>query len=325
MDVFRWCFIGTGGIAQRVARAITPTGRHKIISVWNRTSSKALKFAKKYDSTAYPTAEEAMLADGVDGIYIAVTADQHEKYTLMALDLKKPVLCEKPFAPNHKTAIRLFELSQKNNTYLCEAMWTWFNNTSREVKKWVESKLIGEIVSASFWFSVPIARFSKSSRLLDPNRCGGTLLDVGVYPFHYAYELFGKPQSVKTIGNVTKGVDYEETVFFNYADFQVKIETSIMKYQGELLIIQGTKGSIRVPYFHDAKKAILKTNEIKIIYLNPDGKSSELFIPQFDKVAAEIKAGVIASSWVTPKSTIETLILLDESRRQMGLVFPFEE
>lgn len=325
MEVFKWCFIGTGGIAQRVADVIIPTGRHKIVSVWNRTSSKANAFAKKYKSKAYSTAEEAILAEGVDGVYIAVTADQHEKYTLLAINLKKPVLCEKPFAPNHETAIRMFESSVINDTYVCEAMWTWFNKTAIKVKKWINSKVIGDILSASFWFSVPIAKFNKSSRLLDPNRCGGTLLDVGVYPFHYAYELFGMPVSIKTIGSIHKGVDYEETVHFNYEDFQVKIQTSIMKYKGEMLMIKGTNGSIRVPFFHDAKKAILKINGNKKIYINPDGRSSQLFIPQFDKVASEIKSKVISSSWVTPKSTLDTMILLDESRRQMGLVFPFEK
>lgn len=324
MEVFRWCFIGTGSIAHTVAKVIIPTKRHQIVSVWNRTSNKAIKFAKKYQSIAYSTAEEAILAEGVDAVYIALTADQHEKYTLMVLNLKKPVLCEKPFAPNHLAAIRMFESSRINNMYLCEAMWTWFNSTSIEVKKWIDSQMIGDIVSATLCFSVPIARFRNSRRLLDPNRCGGALLDVGVYPFHYAYELFGMPISISTLGSIHRSVDYGETVYLKYEKFQVKIQSSIMKYQGEHVIIKGTKGTIRIPFFHVAKKAILKTKDMKKVYINTDGRGMQLFIPQFDKVASEMRLGLLESSWVTPKSTIDTLILLDESRSQMGLVFPFE-
>ncbi|MBN2300428.1 MAG: Gfo/Idh/MocA family oxidoreductase [Acholeplasmataceae bacterium] len=325
MEAFRWCFIGTGGIAHTVAKVIIPTGRHQIVSVWNRTVSKAEKFAKKYNATVYPTAEEAILAHGVDGVYIALTADQHEAYTLLALNLKKPVLCEKPFAPNQLSALRMFEASKLNNMYLGEAMWTWFSNTSIEVKKWISSNMIGDIVSASLWFSVPIARFSKSSRLRDPNKCGGALLDVGVYPIRYAYELFGMPKSIQTLGDVHNGIDYGETVYLNYPEFQVKVQSSIMKYKGEHVTIHGTKGTIQIPYFHVAKKAILKKKGMKKIYINPDGKGTQLLIPQFDKVASEIKSGIIESAWVTPKSTLDTQILLDECRRQMVLFFPFEK
>jgi predicted dehydrogenase len=324
MEVFRWCFIGAGGIAQTAAKVILPTGRHQIVSVWNRSSSRADEFAATYGSISYPTAEEAMLAEGVDGVYIAVTADQHEKYTLMALNYRKPVLCEKPFAPNHLAAVRMFESSAKNKTYLCEAMWTWFNNTSIQVKKWIDSQLIGDIVSATIWFSVPIARFNKKSRLLDLNRCGGALLDVGVYPIHYAYELFGFPQSVRAVGNVHQGLDHGETVYLNYDKFQVKIQSSIMKYQGEYAIIRGTEGTIRIPFFHVAKKALIKTKQMKKVYINPDGSGYRFLIPQFDQVASEIKQGLMMSSFVTPKSTLDTLLILDECRKQMNVVFPFE-
>ena len=34
MDLFRWCFIGAGKLANIVADQITASGRHKVVSVY---------------------------------------------------------------------------------------------------------------------------------------------------------------------------------------------------------------------------------------------------------------------------------------------------
>ena len=46
---------------------------------------------------------------------------------------------------------------------------------------------------------------------------------------------------------------------------------------------------------------------------------------EFDKVAMEIRAGRKTSDYVPPKATIEVMDILDECRRQIGLVYPFEK
>ena len=47
-NVFRWCFIGTGTLAGQVAKEITRSGRHRIVSVFTRRFEKAESFAKLY-------------------------------------------------------------------------------------------------------------------------------------------------------------------------------------------------------------------------------------------------------------------------------------
>ena len=59
MAVFKWCFIGTGKLAYQVAREITRSGRHEIVSVYTRRLEKGKAFAKKFGGTAYADAKQA--------------------------------------------------------------------------------------------------------------------------------------------------------------------------------------------------------------------------------------------------------------------------
>ena len=97
MDKFGWAYIGCGGIAHTTAKELIKTDDQQIVAVWNRTYEKAGRFAKKYGGTAYKTAEEAINAPGVEGVYIALTADKHAEFMRLCIKHHKPVLCEKPF------------------------------------------------------------------------------------------------------------------------------------------------------------------------------------------------------------------------------------
>ena len=67
MKKFGWCFIGTGTLANQVAKEILSSGKHKIVSCYTRNPDKCEAFAKEYDCKAYPSAEDAIMADGVEG------------------------------------------------------------------------------------------------------------------------------------------------------------------------------------------------------------------------------------------------------------------
>ena len=67
---FGWAFIGAGKLGTQVAKQITASGRHRIVSVYVRNAEKRAAFANKYGALAAATPEEAMTAEGVDGVYI---------------------------------------------------------------------------------------------------------------------------------------------------------------------------------------------------------------------------------------------------------------
>ena len=174
---FNWCFIGTGKIANKVAKEVVSIEGHQIVSVYNRTKEKAYSFAKIYHSSVYESALDAINDPRVDGVYIATTNDTHFSFTKLCLENHKPVLCEKPITGNARELEELIKLSKENNTFLCEAMWTWFNLISFMVKGWLNDGRVGKIKSVDCRFTAPMLGYlKKGSRLSNVDRDGGVLV-----------------------------------------------------------------------------------------------------------------------------------------------------
>ena len=319
--VFRWCFIGTGKLAHQIAAEIIKSGRHEIVSVYSRRIESAKEFAAQFGGKATDSASEAITAEGVDGVYVVTPHNAHYQYVKQALELGKPVLCEKAFTTDAKQAKELFALAEEKGLYLAEAMWTWFSPVANKVKEWLDSGELGEIKRVKTNYHMDVRKYA--DRLTDPKRAGGALLDSGVYPITYLYRLFGKPMSVACKGVLKDGIDMEENVDMTFANGRTyRASISIHDWWGlEKFAVAGTKAKITVPWFHQAKQARLKRKNGPKEDFNGDGS----YLNEFDLVAEEIRSGKTESSYVPRQATIDVLEIMDECRRQMGLVYPFEK
>ncbi len=316
--MFNWCFIGTGQIARKVAKQLVTNPGHTIVSVFNRTKAKAEKFAKIYHSTVYESALEAINDPRVDGVYIATTNETHFSFCKLSLENHKPVLCEKPITGNAEELKELIKLSKENNTFLKEAMWTWFNPVANKVKQWIKEERIGKILSVDCIFNMPIFGYNKAKgRYINPSRYGGALLDLGVYSVRYVYELFGKPKAITSKGKLYNGIDLFNDSMFEYDGFKAHVSSQINALVGEHCIIKGEKGTIKVPLFHMASKAVLKTKEGKEVFRDRNKK----FATQF-RVVAEFIKGEQPNTLVSLDSSLDVMELMDEIRRQIGVIFP---
>ena len=141
---FNWCFIGTGKIAHKVAKELVTNPGHRIVSVYNRTKEKAESFALTYHAKVYDSAFEAINDPNVDAVYIATTNETHFEFAKLCLYNSVPVLCEKPITGNALELKKLIKLSEANDTFLKEAMWTWFNPVANKVKEWIKEERIGK-------------------------------------------------------------------------------------------------------------------------------------------------------------------------------------
>jgi predicted dehydrogenase len=318
MADFRWAYIGSGGIAKSTAMNISK-GNHKIVSVYSRTYQKAKKFAEKYGAVACENFESAVNRDDVDGVYIATPHTSHVEYAVMAMKMGKPVLCEKPVGVSTKDVDILINTAKETDTYFCEAMWTWFSSVALKVKEWVQSGEIGEIKDVVINYAFPGIRMPKDSRVLTPETAGGALLDIGIYPITYCYNLFGMPERIKCEGEIKDGIDIAETVILDYGSFRCTLNMSLCKLK-ENCKITGTKGSVNLPvFFHMASKAILKKGFKRKVFR---GKTD--YLTEFNCVAEEIREGKKESSYILFEATRECMKIMDECRRQMNLVYPFE-
>lgn len=321
MDKFGWAFIGAGGIAASVAKRILPSGRHGLVAVYNRTREKAERLAARYGGKAYDCLENAVTADGVDGVYVCTTNDSHYELCRRAIECGKPVLVEKPFATDAERARKMFALAKSKGLYVCEAMWTWFSDAANDMKKRIDDGAIGRTTVGRISFCMPIA-FIKSSRLLRPELGGGALLDLGIYPIAFAHRLFGMPREVKCSAKLACGVDVSDKIVFKYDGFDIELKASVKSFMGagESLVINGEKGRITSGAFHGGGGFKIRSAGKTTAY--PPDKNAML--AQFDRVADEIRAGKTQSDFVPPQATVDVLDLLDGIRRDIGVKFPFD-
>lgn len=315
MEKFRWCYIGCGSIARNTALNIE-RGSHVISSVYSRNYEKAVDFAKKHNAVAYKTAGDAM--EDCDAVYIATPHTSHVEYALEAMKMKKPVLCEKPVGVSEKDVDRLISCARENDVYFCEAMWTWFSPVAGKVREWIKNGEIGSLRKLTIHYSFPGLMKPKTSRVRDPQTAGGALLDIGIYPITYCYNLFGYPDEIICSGKVKDGIDTAETVTLRYGEAKCKLIMSLSSVKEDCRIV-GTEGKINIPVFHVAPFASLK---------NKNGKQHFTgitdYLTEFNIVAEEIRNGKKESEYIPLESTKACMKIMDECRKQMKLVYPFE-
>lgn len=324
MTKFRWCFIGAGDLARTVANQLDKSGRHEVVSVYTRNYEKGLAFAEKHGAKAYPTPEEAMTAEGIDGVYIVTPHSSHYKYAKMAIELGVPVFCEKAFTVTAKETDELIALAGEKNVYLCEAMWTWFSESANKTKEWIDEGKIGRVHSADF--SYHVRTIDKKGRHTDPKRAGGALLDITIYPVTYAYRLWGTPAAIESVGVIKEGIDHSEKIVFTYPDFKVSISASIADFKGlEKMTIKGENGEITAPFYHCCNGVTYKKSLFKKETFKGKGPKFNSYLDEFDAVAEDIRAGRTESKMVPLKATSDVMHILDKIREQIGLEYPVLE
>lgn len=317
-----WGFIGYGAIANTVMKQLKDTDNN-LYGVYGHNFEKASNFASKYGAKAYENIQDFLNDENIDAVYIATTNDSHAYYCRKCIEYNKPVLCEKPFAINKREADDVITLANKKGVYVAEAMWTWHNEVSLKVKEWINAGVIGDIKEIKAKYSFPLLKKNDySSRLVNPNAGGGALLDIGIYPIRYIYELFGLPMSVSSDAVLFNGVDVEEKIELDYSSFKANMFVSFKKLRGEKIIIKGSRGSITVPYFHMATKAVLKCERNEVF--KTIGNSLSAYKNEFNNTAEEILNGQKESTFSSLRATSDTLAILDDIRAQIGVVYPME-
>lgn len=318
MEKFRWAYIGSGNIAKSTALSILK-GEHCISTVYGRNEKKVKAFAERFGAEACADFEAAVRSDRVDAVYIATPHTSHLEYATRAMRLGKPVLCEKPVGVSLAEVEALEACAKENGVYFAEAMWTWFSDVALKVKEWVKSGEVGETKEVIIDYAFPGVMMSKSSRVLTPETAGGALLDIGIYPITYCYNLFGYPKKISCEGEIKNGIDIKETVILEYDGFKCRLNMALTTLK-ESCKIKGSRGEISMGFFHMASKATLTNENGRTVF---KGKTD--YLTEFTRAAEEIKAGKLQSDYVPLTATKDCMRIMDECRRQMNLVYPFEE
>lgn len=311
--------IGSGMIVNTISKEIIKDN-FKITGIYSRNKITRDKLAKKLNAISFNNIEEMINNKELfDFIYIATPHSSHYEYASLCLRNKIPVLVEKPLAINKEEVMSLIELNKKYDTYIAEAMWTWFGTPFIALKKMIDSKKFGNIRKVRLDFEIFKPHFKKFRRLFDPKRAGGALMDLGIYLVTTAYKLFGKPFKIEVETRIIKGIDVHDIIVFKYEGFDVQLTTGFTK-SNDLLYIELDDTIIKASHGHRPQKIKFSSKKFKGTI-----KGVTSYLNEFIIVSKEIKEDKKQSNYVTLEDNLNIMELMDEIRQKINLKFPFEK
>ncbi|KAL1955616.1 hypothetical protein VTO42DRAFT_8349 [Malbranchea cinnamomea] len=311
---------------------------------------------------AYGSYEELVKDPNVDVVYIATPHSHHFQNTMLALEAGKHVLCEKPFTVNVKQAEILVETAKRKKLFLMEAVWTRFFPVSVQIREAIRQGEIGDVVRVIADTSAGAGddvekRWGVKHRMVNMDLAGGALLDLGIYSLTWVFQALyhtlpiserQPPSSINAhvIKYPQTGADESTSVILEFprstpsgkykahgvalTSLRVNVNPDGKFSAGPAIRIQGTKGEIQVighAYHPDGFRIIPRKipgepeKPIREVLGEFPGNGKGMYW-EADEVARCVRDGKLESNTMSWEETLVIMRVMDEVRRQNGLVYP---
>ncbi|WP_426107042.1 Gfo/Idh/MocA family protein [Massilia sp. TSP1-1-2] len=327
MRPIRWGILGTGGIARAFATALQDTPHAVLAAVGSRSIDSARAFGMEFGAPqSFGSYEALCAAPDIDIIYIGTPHPLHARNALMALEGGKAVLCEKPFTMNLREARQVVASARARKLFLMEAMWTRFMPALAEVKRIIDSGLLGVIsqVHADFGFA---GTCDPEHRINKRELGGGALLDLGIYPLSISHALLGPVVSVQAQAVLSDGgIDLTTGWSMKHASGAMSICSCSLRARTPCeLTVSGTLGSVRMDaMFHLAERITLTLGDgIKRVIETPYLGNG--YVHEAIEAGRCLRAGLTESPHMLHDDTLALMGLMDTIRTQIGVHYPADQ
>jgi predicted dehydrogenase len=320
--MIHWGILGCGHIARKFAADLLLTEGGILHAVGSRSLEKATQFGAMFESTtAYGSYAELIQDPAIDIIYVATPHSFHKEHTLLCLTHKKAVLCEKPFAMNLEEAKEMIAFAKAQQTFLMEALWTYFLPHYSFVLDQIASGGLGQVthLKADFGFN---AAYDPNGRLFNKKLGGGSLLDVGIYPVFSALSILGPTDQIEaraTFGPTE--VDHHCYIQLQYPNAVIaSLESSIDTKTATECHILLEQGEIHIQSrFHEPTSVTILANDVLSIHEFPTlGHGYHYEILHCQEMLTE---GRTESTQMTFAKSEQLLQMLDKIRQVIGLKY----
>lgn len=324
--MIRFGIIGTNWITEQFIDAAREVEGFTLTSVYSRTADTASAFAAKHGINHIFTNIEEMAASGeIDAVYIASPNSFHAAHAITCMNKGIHVLCEKPIASNAKELSQMIAAAKENGVLLMEALKSTLLPNFKAIQENVHS--LGTIRRYFANYCQYSSRYDayKAGTVLNafnPVFSNGALMDLGIYCIYPLVVLFGKPDVVKATGVMLEsGVDGEGSIVLQYANMDAVIMYSKITHSSLPSEIQGENGSIVIDKINDSGKVEMQYRNGTVEDISqPTGRNSMYY--EAKEFIELIKAGRTESMVNSFENSLTTMEIMDEARKQIGLVYP---
>ncbi|MEN2740195.1 Gfo/Idh/MocA family oxidoreductase [Microbacterium sp. X-17] len=324
MTGLRWGILATGGIAHAFTSDLRTAGLD-VAAVGSRRAEAAEAFAAEFAiPRAYGSYDELVADPDLDIVYIATPHPHHAENALRALDAGKHVLLEKPFTLNAREAAVVRARARERGLLAMEAMWTRYLPHMVRLHEILAAGTLGEIQTV---FADHTQRLSAdpAHRLNALELGGGALLDLGIYPISFAWDVLGPAETITARARLGEtGADTTVATILTHAGGAISTSISGSRGAGpNTAHVVGTDARIDLDRIWYMPTLLRVTAADGTVLEEFDGRTEGRGM-QYQALAAEriLAAGGRDSDRLPLDESVAIMATLDAIRAQIGVSYP---
>ena len=318
--------IGTGWIAEKAAITLNGLETCEAYAVGSRRKETAEAFAAKWNiAKAYGSYAELIADPDVDLIYVGTPHSHHYDVTREALLAGKPCLVEKAFMANARQTKEIIDLAHERGVFLAEAIWTRYQPAVGIVRKLIADGRIGELrlITATLGYSM-----DDKPRIMQPDLCGGALLDLGVYALNFV-RMF-TDSDIETIdGYCVKsatGMDLTNAITIILKDgILANVQSSAQCVGDNIGVIAGTEGNLIIDNINNPQTITVNGPDRTYIETIRVPQQITGYEYQFLACRQALIDGLKEPREMSHAETLYMMQLMDDLRRKWGVRYPMDE
>ena len=349
MKKTRFGIVGTGRISDWVLKGAVLEPRFEAAAVCSRSQESGKRFAEAHNIGKVYTDIDEMASDPeIDAIYIGTPNDTHHDIAIKCLRHHKHVLCEKPMASNAREVKEMIDAAKANGVMLMEAMIsTLCPNFVAARKRLAEMGAVRHYFASFCQYS---SKYDLVKRIIagedaspvpssfNPDCCGGALMDIGIYPIYPMASLFGRPKGIKAsvttcevpVAGQLQKVDLQGSVVFEYEGMSASVIYSKIAVSRLCTEISCDGGILSLDQVHICRHAEMTRRGAPTSGRASGPQAENISVPvdadeylcEFREFIDVLESGRLESSVNSLETSLVTAEILDEIRRQAGVVFP---
>jgi predicted dehydrogenase len=324
--MIRFAVIGTNWITEEFIHAARETGEFALTAVYSRTEEKAAEFANKFEVPHRFTDLDAFVqSDAFDAVYIASPNSLHAQYAVHCMNHGNHVLCEKPAASNTAELSAMIEAARSNKVVFMEALKSTLMPNFKAIQENLHK--LGPIRRYFAGYCQYSSRYDayKQGTVLNafnPIFSNGSLMDLGVYCIYPLAVLFGTPDRVQASGMLLEsGVDGEGSLLLSYKEMDAVIMHSKIASSYLPTEIQGEHATMVIDKINQPEKVEIRYRDGSVENLTRE-QSARTMRYEAEEFIHLIQSGASESETNSHANSSIAMAIMDEARKQMGLVFP---
>ena len=297
--MIKWGIVGLGNMAQKFAHSVKETDNAKLIAISSLNNERLKSFKENFKidkKFVFDNYNDLISCSEVDAVYIATVNNSHVKLIKMCAENKKNILCEKPIALNFQEAKDAADYINKYNVIFYEALAYYSHGQTKNLIGLINEKKLGKIISINSTFGFKVKRVNPKSRIFDKSLGGGSILDIGCYPFSLLNLIFKNNESIKfkNAKGSFASTDVDDSAEANLLignKIDAFIKVSFKENLENKVVIKFENGSLIIPSpWLPETKSYIDVNYVNSNYKKFFTSTRSLFGNQIQNVSANIES-----------------------------------